>query len=363
MPKVTLYRPTNQHGNKDIWYAKWRLPNGKYERKSLKTTKKKLAEAIRDSLEEQLIRQEYGLPIQKDYKAADAWAEYERIAGNKATVGREKVIWDEFFKMSGLDTIRSVRRINVTDWQIALQSREEQDIIVDGKKVKVKPNDPVTVNSKTRRMCTVFSRLIEEQLYDGANPFAGRANLDEGAEKIRVIQWETIEALIDRARTTDINLYFVIVLGGLLGFRKAEILRAEWGDINWAREEFRVRGTKTKGSDDIIHLHAVVREHLEPYRRDTGYIVRPEKEEGKHVYRYEFRKKWETLCKKLEIDTPRLHDLRHSFATRLLDLGVPMKDIARMLRHASTRMTEHYADLRTVKARIGRIDAKSLSDA
>ena len=47
-----------------------------------------------------------------------------------------------------------------------------------------------------------------------------------------------------------------------------------------------------------------------------------------------------------EITDFRFHDLRHTTATRLRAQGVPIEDIAKVFRHADTRMTERYATWR-----------------
>jgi integrase len=80
-------------------------------------------------------------------------------------------------------------------------------------------------------------------------------------------------------------------------------------------------------------------------------------------YRYDYKSAWTTLRKKVGLQDARWHDLRHSFATRLLDLGYSMKDIAIMLRHSSTRPTERYADLRVLKVRIGSLDGAPATSA
>jgi integrase len=39
----------------------------------------------------------------------------------------------------------------------------------------------------------------------------------------------------------------------------------------------------------------------------------------------------------------RVHDLRHTFASRLLAAGVSVTDISRLLGHSTLKMTAHYA--------------------
>lgn len=350
--KVTLFRPKLKSGRRGSYYVKWRGRGGKEVRRSLEVSDLATAKKIQAEIQRQLAQEKYGLVEENlDYTPEDAWTEYLKLVVDKPArlLAREKSYWDQFFRDVKAPTMRSVRRGDVSAWQKHL--------------LTVRKNRPVSVNTKARQVAAVWSRLIREQVYDGPNPFVGRQRLDTGPPAVRFIPWETVEALLEEARKRDVDLYLAVVLGGLMGLRKAEILAARWEDLDWGREEFRVRGTKTAGSTDTLPLHEAIRERLEPHRQAEGYIVRPGKAPGQWAYRWEFRKPWARLCEDLGIGEARIHDLRHSFATRLLDLGYPMATIARMMRHTSTRMTEKYADLRAVKVRIGRIDGAAAGRA
>ena len=50
------------------------------------------------------------------------------------------------------------------------------------------------------------------------------------------------------------------------------------------------------------------------------------------------------MTRKLGIPKLRVHDPRHVYATALLEGGAPINSIALLLGHASTRMTETYAN-------------------
>lgn len=343
--KVTLFRPRKSDGKKGFYYVKWKPAGGKERRKSLEVTDLATARKIRDEMQRQLASERFGILDEIDYTPADAWKEYERLVSKPEPLLRhEKGYWDQFWNDTGVPTLRSVRRGDIAMWQKHL--------------IEKKKNEPITVNTKCRQVAAVFSCLIREQVYDGPNPFVGRKVLDEGRRKVRFIPWETVEAVLDRAKEVNTDLYLVVVLGVLQGLRHGEILAARWEHINWKKGEFDITGTKTAGSSDTLPLHEVIRERLEPYKQKSGWIVKPDKEPGAHAYRWEFRKQWEALRDEMKLPSARIHDLRHSFACRLLDLGYPMAVIAKMMRHTSTRMTERYADLRTVKVQIGRIDSQ-----
>jgi integrase len=53
---------------------------------------------------------------------------------------------------------------------------------------------------------------------------------------------------------------------------------------------------------------------------------------------------WSRVTQQAGLPDLRIHDLRHVFASVLLGGGAPMDSIAQLLGHASTRMTEIYAN-------------------
>jgi integrase len=342
MGKVTLYRPKGRNKKKGSYYAKW-MEDGRYVRRSLDTTDWSTAKDIRKELEAGLLSERFGLAVEVDLTWKDAWAEYIRIALGKkpSTIEIEGLGWRQFFEWSKRPTLASVKRSDVAGFQRYL--------------LDDRGNNVVTVNDKVRQLGTVWGWLTREEVITLPNPFSGRKRLDEGARKVRVIPWPIIEGMLTRTREADDPMHLVLVLGAYAGLRKGEILAARWEDIDWAGESLSVRGEKTKASQAEIHLHPALRDALTPYRQDSGHIVQPGKDAGSR-YRFDFRKQWERVKREAGIPEARLHDLRHSFATRLLDLGYSLKDIAVMLRHSSTRPTEIYADLRTVKVRIGDIN-------
>lgn len=336
MPSVTLLRPRG----KKIWYAKWRMPNGKYRKKSLNTEDRRLALDIKVKIEEEILRSNYGIGGDSDLTPDHAWKEYTRVANkSEMRLAVEKKAWLDFWRVCGKQTLKTAKRSDVSFWV--------KDMTTHFK--------PSTINTATSMVSSVFNHLIREEIYDGPNPLAGRRKVRE-EKKIRVIAWPVIEKMLEDTKGEPI--YFAIVLGGLLGLRKGEIVRARWEDIDWDAETVAVRGTKTEASSDNLHLHPILRRYLEPYRKADGWIVDPPTAgQGTFLYRWNTQHMWKKVAKAHGIPDARLHDLRHSFATRLLDLGYPLKDISKMLRHTSLATTQIYADLRTVKVQLGDISS------
>ena len=55
------------------------------------------------------------------------------------------------------------------------------------------------------------------------------------------------------------------------------------------------------------------------------------------------KRSFKTACNKAGIDNLRFHDLRHTCATRLVEFGIPLHTVAKLLGHSSIRTTERYS--------------------
>ena len=196
MGTVTLYRPRG----KKIWYAKWLMPDGRYKKRSLKIEDRKLAEQVKRQIEESMLKQEFGIKQSESMRYQAAWTAYEKLLP-KITPAQaiQKVVWTRFFEFCGHATINKVIRADATMFMKRLVSENYA---------------PATVNLYLLYCSRVYKALIDEELYSGSNPFAGRRVSDTGPRKMRVIAWEVIERMMDAEAGSP--SYFIAALGGML---------------------------------------------------------------------------------------------------------------------------------------------------
>ncbi len=73
---------------------------------------------------------------------------------------------------------------------------------------------------------------------------------------------------------------------------------------------------------------------------------------------------WEVVRERAGIEKARIHDCRHSFASRALALGESLPAIAKLLGHSQIQTTARYAHLarESVKASAARVAASIAGD-
>lgn len=107
----------------------------------------------------------------------------------------------------------------------------------------------------------------------------------------------------------------------LTGCRRSEALGVCWNDIDLSKNKIHIRGTKTEGSDRYIPIFPELKVLLEriEYKGDLRLF---------HHNKYYVTSKFKEF-----MPNHKLHDLRHTFATRCLENGVSMKCIQVWLGH------------------------------
>lgn len=152
----------------------------------------------------------------------------------------------------------------------------------------------------------------------------------------------------------------------LTGCRRGEVATLRWDDVDRVSGHLRLRDSKTGPRWIPLTREAIaVLDGLE--RKPGNPWVFTGIGEGTHVG--DLTRYWLRLRKKVDLDDVRLHDLRHSYASRALQMGESLSMIGRLLGHSSIDTTARYAHLardteKASAARVaGSIEAHILPDA
>ena len=111
------------------------------------------------------------------------------------------------------------------------------------------------------------------------------------------------------------------------GMRLGEAINMCWGDVS--EDAIRIKGTKTESADRTLLIHPSLKELLKKISRYRKSSL----PEEKVLRRKNILKPLRRACKSLGIPPLRHHDLRHYFATRAVDAGIPPPVAAQLLGH------------------------------
>ena len=134
------------------------------------------------------------------------------------------------------------------------------------------------------------------------------------------------------------------------GLRFGEACALTWGDVDLVGKLVTVRGETAKSSRTrYVPLNTTALETLKawrPEKADPAAFVFPGKERGQPLT--DIKTAWKQLLKSIEgapLVNFRPHDLRHTFASKLVQAGVDLNTVRELLGHGDILMTLRYAHL------------------
>lgn len=302
------------------WWVTWNGRNGKRHRRSSGTDDKKLAETLAaDWIKQNFMEAHFGKKPELPF--ADALLRYAKAQKRDSprhfmdkTRYRLKILADRF---DGWDVSDFTYR-NVQEFVDAeLEAKASGTVLRDVALIKA-------IINKARR----------EELTDFVPNFP---KVKPSKPRTR---WLTVE---EEARLVEVaapHLKPLIIMAVETGGRRSELLGLDWREVDIARKRLTFRDTKN-GEDRTLRLtqraEATVRE-LGP--KETGPVFTRAGKPFANV-----KHSFTTACEKAGIKDFRFHDLRHTFASRLVQAGIPLYEVMHLTGHKSIEMVQRYSHL------------------
>mgnify|MGYP003386214541 CR=1 FL=1 len=143
--------------------------------------------------------------------------------------------------------------------------------------------------------------------------------------------------------TTNLKHRCMLALVYSSGLRNGELINLKIKDVLFDTKQLFIRGAKGK-KDRVTLLSDKIIVNLKHYihkQHPTEYLFEGAK--GNEYSQSSLRKVFKNSLKKAKLPLSyRVHDLRHSFATHLLEQGVNLRIIQVLLGHNSSKTTEIY---------------------
>jgi integrase len=143
----------------------------------------------------------------------------------------------------------------------------------------------------------------------------------------------------------------IVLLALNTGLRKGEIFNLTWADVDWTLAQLTVRGEsdeRLEGSKSrqtrYVPLNREALDTLKAWRAasaEDGYVFPGD--DGERLI--DIKKAWLPVLRAATITNFTFHDLRHTFASKLVMAGVDLNTVRELLGHSDIKMTLRYAHL------------------
>lgn len=199
---------------------------------------------------------------------------------------------------------------------------------------------PATIAKELELLRNALNLAIREWEWLETNPFT-KVKIERPNNKVE--RWLTDKEEQKLLSHAPDWLKPIIVFTLNTGLRRGELVGLKWTDIDIFRKTLTLLKTKNK-ERRTIPLNNTVLDVLKAkgnVRPISGFVFASEDGtglNGQHVYRALKRSAEEAGIAKL-----RFHDLRHTFATRLVQAGIDLYVVMELLGHKSLTMTMRYA--------------------
>ncbi|MFO7172598.1 MAG: tyrosine-type recombinase/integrase [Bacillota bacterium] len=195
------------------------------------------------------------------------------------------------------------------------------------------------------------------------NPVAAVKKPRSEQKEFTALTPEQVKRFLDAARESRLHALFTLAV--LTGMRLGELLGLRWQDVDLDKgtitvaqilervgSSFRFNSPKTKASRRTFELPAACIQALRRWRREQAeerMRVGPAWAHPELVFTTTLgtplshwnvtKRDFRAVLEKAGLPRIRFHDLRHTAATLMLDQGVPVHVVSRVLGHASVTVT------------------------
>jgi integrase len=303
------------------WWIDFATPRGERVRRSAQTGDKAEAQELHDRLKAQAWRVQQ-LGERPAYTWDDAGYRWLQETSHKRTHGGDiaKLAWLQQFLRGRV---------------VAEITREEIAAIGARKKAEA---SGATANRYLALVRAILRKAWLEWEWIDKAP---KVKLNrEPKRRVRWITPEQASTLLDELpeHQRDITVFALAT-----GLRQGNVIKLEWSQVDLERGTCWITDDQAKGGDDIhVSLSEVA---LAVLRRQRGkherfvftYLEKPIKQVN--------TKAWRAALKRAGIENFRWHDLRHTWASWLIQNGTPLYDLQEMGGWKSAAMVRRYAHL------------------
>jgi integrase len=212
---------------------------------------------------------------------------------------------------------------------------------------------PATVNRELACLKTLFNKAVEWGKAE-TSPAAKVKKFRENNARERILSPEEARRLIGCAAPA-IRPVLIVALN--TGMRRTEILSLKWRDVDFAKSFILIEDSKS-GKSRKVPMNTFVYRILKDLPRTSSEYVFFNPGTNDHVK--DIKTGFWAACRRAGLSGVRLHDLRHTAASKMIEAGADLVTVSKILGHSSIQMTMRYAhptpeNMRLAVGRLGEI--------
>jgi len=194
---------------------------------------------------------------------------------------------------------------------------------------------PGTINRELACLKHMFNLAIKWKLVR-ENPVREVKLLKAKKYEMQILSKIEIDLLIKAAEE---RLKSVLIVALNTGMRRGEVLGLRWSDIDFVNYNIHVKNTKS-GRDRDIPMNSLVADVLKKQDMSSEFVFLHLWQSDKSLKNVSHSLKM--ACHKVGIEKFRFHDLRHTAATLMVQIGVDLVTIKEILGHSNIQTTMIY---------------------
>lgn len=203
---------------------------------------------------------------------------------------------------------------------------------------------PASTNRVYDMLNTVFHLAIRWETGLTANPLKNVRRYKENNKRERYLTEGEAKQLFEALETTKApQLRAIVAMLLLTGARLSEVLNAQWKDFDIDSKVWTIEFNKS-GKTRYVPLSDSAIQLIENLPRVEGCPYSFANPQTKQPYTSIFYA-WDRVRKRASLPDLRIHDLRHSFASFLVNGGRSIYEVQKILGHSQIRTTQRYAHL------------------